>query len=309
MFEHSHALVTGGAGFIGSQIANDLIERGADVTVVDDFSLGVKENLREEVVIHDTDVVEFESMPDDIDCVYHLAARSSLDMHEDGGAPQGCRVNVEGFVNILEQARQVGCDTVVYASTSSIYGTHTTPAVENQTVEANTGYEASKLSRERYAEYYKNYHKMQVVGLRLFSIYQGMAYGEGHKDHYANIISQFAEKLANGDSPVIYGDGTQTRDFTHASDVVRAFHSATKADSGVYNVGSQNIHSFNEVMDEINKTLGTSVQAEYVDNPIPEEVYVKHQYSDFERFVAETGWEPEISFEEGVQKVCEPYLE
>lgn len=307
--QFSHALVTGGAGFIGSNLANDLVRQGLDVTVVDDEYLGVRENLRDEVNFVNADVVEYDDFPESVDLVYHLAARSSYAMHEDGGVTEGCRVNVEGFVNILEQAQDVDCDTVVYASTSSIYGTHTTPATEEQAVEANTGYEASKLAREQYAEYYANYHGMQVVGLRMFSIYQGLHSQEGHKQNYANVISQFAEKLVNNERPAIYGDGTQTRDFTHVSDAVRAFHYATTAESGIYNIGSQNIYTFNEVVSNLNELLGTSVEPEYIDNPIPEHVYVHSQHSSFEKFAEETGWSPTVSFEEGLQSVCEPYLD
>jgi UDP-glucose 4-epimerase len=282
------AVVTGGAGFIGSNLANHLSSQGVDVTVVDDLSIGTLLNLDESVELVDESVVRYSELPENTDVVYHLAALSSLDMHEDGGATEGCRVNVEGFVNIAEQANDSNA-SLVFVSTSSVYGTHTEPAVETQDLEANTAYEASKLARERYAQYYMNYHDMHTVGLRLFSIYQGMSYNEGHKDRYGNVISQFAEAMNNGDSPVVYGDGTQTRDFTHVKDAVRAFEHALDAESGVYNIGSQNVRTFNQVVDEINKNLGTDIEPDYVENPIPEDVYVFHQRSSYEKFAEETG--------------------
>lgn len=302
----NEAVVTGGAGFIGSNLANHLSSFGVNVTVVDDLSIGVESNLNESVELVDESVVEYSELPESTDVVYHLAALSSLDMHEDGGATEGCRVNVEGFVNIAEQANDIDA-SLVYVSTSSVYGTHTESVTETQDLEANTAYEASKLARERYAQYYENYHNMHIVGLRLFSIYQGMKYNEGHKDRYGNIISQFAEAISNGESPVVYDDGTQTRDFTHVEDVVRAFKCALDAESGIYNIGSQNVRTFNEVVDEINKNLETDVEAEYIDNPISDDVYVFHQNSSYDKFSEETGWEPRITFEQGVKMVCHPY--
>ena len=108
----------------------------------------------------------------------------------------------------VEQARREGCDTVVYASTSSIYGDRTEPSSEDLPVEANTGYEASMLSRERYAEYYNEFHDdLAVAGTRFFSVYQGYGGAEAHKGGYANTVSQWAEKMARGERPVLWGDG------------------------------------------------------------------------------------------------------
>ena len=118
-------LVTGGAGFIGSTLANHLAADN-DVVVVDDGYLGTAENLDSEVEFHEKSVLD-EDLPTDVDCVFHLAALSSYAMHEDDPTT-GARVNVEGFVNSVEQARDDGCDTVVYASTSSIYGNQTEPS-------------------------------------------------------------------------------------------------------------------------------------------------------------------------------------
>ncbi|MFB6164398.1 MAG: NAD-dependent epimerase/dehydratase family protein, partial [Haloarculaceae archaeon] len=187
------ALVTGGAGFIGSNLANHLAAEN-DVIALDDGYLGTPENLDDAVEFVDASVLEDE-LPTDVDIVFHLAALSSLRMHEDD--PQrGARVNVEGFVNTVEQAREDGCDTVVYASTSSIYGSRTEPSPEDMPVAVNTGYEASKLARERYGEYFANYHDMAMAGMRFFSVYQGYGGAEEHKGEYANVIAQFADDIA-----------------------------------------------------------------------------------------------------------------
>jgi len=176
--QNQRVLVTGGAGFIGSNLANRLAADN-DVIAVDDTYLGTPENLDDGVEFVEASVLD-DDYPVDVDVVFHLAALSSRNMHE--SEPQrGCRVNVEGFVNTVERARKGGCDTVVYASTSSIYGSRTEPSPVDMDVEARTAYEASKLARERYAEYYANHHDMNVAGLRFFSVYQGFGGNEEHK--------------------------------------------------------------------------------------------------------------------------------
>ena len=300
------ALVTGGAGFIGSSLANALAADGHDVVALDDLSLGTWDNVDPGVTPVTASVLE-DGLPVDVDVVFHLAALSSYDMHEAEPA-RGCRVNVEGFVNTLEQAAAAGCDTVVYASTSSVYGDRTSPSPEEMRVSASTGYEASKLARERYAEYYSAHRGLDCCGLRFFSVYEGMHGAEGHKGGYANLIAQFAEDVAGGRRPELYGDGTQTRDFTHVDDVVRACRAAAGLD-GVYNVGTGEQHSLLELVDRINGLLGTDVEPRLVENPIDENAYVHDTLADTRRIGAATGWEPEVSFEEGTRRVCAPYMD
>ncbi|MFW5965809.1 MAG: NAD-dependent epimerase/dehydratase family protein [Halodesulfurarchaeum sp.] len=304
----TRVLVTGGAGFIGSNLANTLAVDN-DVIVVDDLFLGTEENLVDAVDFRERSVLEAD-LPTEVDVLFHLAALSSMKMHEED--PQrGARVNVEGFVNTVEQFREDGGGPVVYATTSSIYGDRTEPSPESMDVEARTGYEASKLARERYAQYYDNYYdELSFAGLRYFSVYQGMAGAEAHKGEFANIIAQFADDVANGRSPEIYGDGTQTRDFTHVEDVVAATIEAAEAElSGIYNVGTGEQYSFETVVELLNDELGKSLKPTYVENPIPEDVYVHDTLADTTRIQEAIGWEPSISFEEGITRVCAPYLE
>jgi len=303
--EGVRVLVTGGAGFIGSALANRLVAEN-DVVAVDDCYLGTPENLDDDVEFVKTSVLH-EDLPTDVDVVVHLAALSSYAMHEDDPT-RGARVNVEGFVNTVDQARQDGCDRVVYASTSSIYGSRTDPSPEDMPVTVNTGYEASKLARERYGGYFRNHYGMDVAGLRFFSVYQGYGGSEEHKGEYANVIAQFADDVANGRSPTLYGDGTQTRDFTHVSDIARGTERvATERLNGVYNLGTGEAHSFNQVVDRINDELDTDVEPEYVENPIPEDVYVHDTCADYSKVNEATGWEPRVDFEEGLRRVCAQY--
>jgi UDP-glucose 4-epimerase len=303
--QDARVLVTGGAGFIGSNLSNYLASDN-DVVAVDDGYLGTPENLDPSVEYVEASVLD-DDIPADVDVLFHLAALSSLAMHEDD--PQlGARVNVEGFVNTVEQVREAGCDTVVYASTSSIYGDQTAPSPEDMPVAVNTGYEASKLARERYGEYFANYHDMSMAGMRFFSVYQGYGGAEEHKGEYANVIAQFADGIANGESPVLYGDGEQTRDFTHVDDVVRGLELAAENRlTGIYNLGTGDSYTFNTVVDMLNAELGTDVDPEYVENPIPEDVYVHDTCADISKIHGATGWEPRVAFEDGIAQVCAPY--
>ncbi|WP_042665866.1 NAD-dependent epimerase/dehydratase family protein [Haloferax sp. ATB1] len=299
-------LVTGGAGFIGSNLANHLAEDN-DVIAIDDLYLGTPENLDDDVEFHDMTVLDDDLPTEGVDVVFHLAALSSYKMHEENPT-KGARVNIEGFVNTVEQARKDGCDTVVYATTSSIYGSRTEPSPEDMPVESRTGYEASKLGRERYAEYFHHHYDMQLAGMRFFSVYQGFGGAEEHKGEFANTVAQFTDKIANGESPELFGDGSQTRDFTHVDDIVRGIELAAEERlQGIYNLGTAESYSFNEMVEMINEVLGTDVEPEYVENPF--EVYVHDTKADYSKIHEATGWEPEVSFEEGVERVCEPYLD
>ncbi len=303
--DNSRVLVTGGAGFIGSNLANHLAKNN-EVHVIDNGYLGTPENLHRSVTYSELSVLE-DDLPTDVDVVFHLAALSSYAMHEED--PQrGAQVNVEGFVNVVEQARQESCNTVVYASTSSIYGSQIKPTPENVEVTVNTGYEASKMAREKYAEYFSNHYGMSLAGLRYFSVYQGYGGAEEHKGEYANVIAQFADDIANQTAPKLYGDGEQTRDFTHVDDIVRGTELAADHElDGVYNLGTGERYSFNTVVELLNEELGMDVEPEYVENPIPESVYIHDTCSDSSKVQTETRWEPEISFEEGIERVCARY--
>jgi len=303
--QDKRVLVTGGAGFIGSNLANTLAADN-DVIAVDDEYLGTPENLDDAVEYHQRSVLD-DDLPTDVDVVFFLAALSSYKMHEEDPA-RGARVNVEGFVNTVDQARQDGCETVVYASTSSIYGDQTEPSPESMPVEARTGYEASKLGRERYAEYFHHHYDMNLAGMRFFSVYQGYGGAEEHKGEFANIIAQFADDVANGRSPEIYGDGTQTRDFTHVSDIVGGLIAAADHElNGIYNLGTGDAVDFNTLVDRLNEELGTDVEPTYVENPIPDHVYVHDTCADISKIHEATGWEPTVSFDEGLRQVCEQY--
>lgn len=298
-------LVTGEAGFIGSNLANRLAEEN-EVIAINNTYLGTPENLNERVQFEERNVLESD-LPTDVDVVFHLAALSSYRMYEEDPS-WGTRVNIEGFVNTVEQVRDDGCETIVYASTSSIYGSQTEPSPEDMEISVNTGYEASKLGRERYAEYFANHYDLRLAGMRFFSVYQGYGGAEEHKGEYANVIAQFVDDIANGRSPKVFGDGTQTRDFTHVDDIVRGvIRAGEERLNGVYNLVTGEPYSFNTVVERINEELGTNINPDYVENPIPEEVYVNDTCVDATKIREATGWEPQMSFKVGIERVYVPY--
>jgi UDP-glucose 4-epimerase len=301
--EHKRVLVTGAAGFIGSNVANYL-STDNDVIGVDDLSFGTPSHLDDAVSFLEADVLD-DDIPADVDVLIHLAALSSRQMLAENPR-EGARVNVEGFVNTVEQVIDGGCDTIVYASTSSIYD-NDPPGREDDRVMAETGYEASMLSRERYGEHYEETHEdVSLAGTRFFSVYEGYGGAEGHKGTYANTVSQWAEKMADGERPVLWGDGTQTRDYVHVSDVVSAIEQlADEGCSGVYNVGTGANYSFNETVDLLNEALGTDIDPIY--EPVQLSNYNYQQRAETSKLQDATGWEPTITFEEGIRQVCESY--
>lgn len=293
-----NVLITGGAGFIGSNVALALAD-DYNVTVVDNEYLGTSDYLDDKVTFVKQSVTE--DIPSDVDILFHFAALSSYEMHEHDPV-KGAHVNVTGFVNTVNQVMQDGCDTVVYASTSSIH-----PSYDDYGY-INSGYEASKISREKYAEYFSNHYDMNMAGLRYFSVYQGFNKQELHKGQYANVISQFVDSMVDDNQPVVYGDGTQTRDFIHIDDAVQAtIKLAENKLDGVYDIATGTSYTFNTIIDMINQELGKDIEPDYIDNPIPENVYVERHNADSHRLERLIDWSPQISIEDGIQRVCDQY--
>lgn len=305
------ALVTGGAGFIGSNIVEMLVEQGVDVVVLDDLYLGEESNLsnvRDQIEFIEGSVLDVEAVEEAVegcDTVFHQAARSSSPMHKENAA-QGARVNVEGFVNVCEAAVDAGAEKIVYASTSSMYGSVSPPHKEDMDLEPVNLYTASKMSREMYARCYSYTEKIETTGLRYFSVFGPHEKGKGK---YANVVTQFLWKMMDDEKPVIWGDGTQERDFVFVKDVARA--NILAAETGedlngeVFNIGRGKPVTFNQVVDKLNEALGKSIEAEKIENP--RDKYVQEHKADNSKAKEVLGWEPEYSFEEGLDKSVKYY--
>jgi len=304
-------LVTGGAGFIGSNLVEELVKEGNEVVVLDDLYLGTEENLeevRDDIEFIEGSVLDKEKVEEAMqgcDTVFHQAARSSAPMHKEKPA-KGARVNIEGFINTIEAAKKEEVEKVVYASTSSMYGSVEPPHREDQDVVPTNLYTASKMSRELYAKAYSERGDLETTGLRYFSVYGPHEKGKGK---FANVVTQFLWKLMDGENPVIFGDGTQTRDLTFVKDVARANILAAKRkqeiDGEVFNIGTGKEHSFNDIVEKLNSKLGTDIEPEHVDNPI--ENYVSRTKADNSRAKEKLGWKPSVSFEEGLEKTVSYY--
>jgi len=293
-------LITGGAGFIGSNLAEKLAE-DHDVTILDDLYIGSKKNLDNT----DIEFVEGSVMNEelvnkvckDCDYIFHNAAMSSSPMFKEQHK-LGMEVNVLGFMNVMKAARDNCVKRVVYASTSSLYNGNPLPYSEIQPITAKTFYEASFRTREIVAQTYYFENDVSSVGLRYFSVYGPK---ELHKGQYANNVSQFLWDMMKGKPAVIYGDGTQRRDFTFVNDVVSANILAMKSkiDFGIFNVGTGIGTSFNDLVALMNKLLGTSIEPVYVENPIKN--YVHDTIADLSLVAKSLGYKPQWSLERGIK--------
>ncbi len=306
------ALITGGAGFIGSNIAELLIEEGYEVVVLDSLYLGSEDNLseiREEIEFVKGSVTDMEAVEEAIqgcDVVFHQAARSSSPMHKEEPA-EGLRINVEGFINTIEAAKDEEVEKIVYASTSSMYGSVEPPHKEDSGEHPTNLYTASKMSRELYAKVYSQQTDINFTGLRYFSVYGPH---EKAKDKYANVLTQFMWKMLEGEQPVIWGDGTQTRDFTYVKDIARANllaaeNKSEEVNGEYFNIGTGRDVSFNTLVEKLNETLGTEIEPKHIEHPRDNPVMATK--ADYSRAKEKLGYEPEYSFEEGLKETAEFY--
>lgn len=299
-------LVTGGAGFIGSNLAEKLAQ-DHDVTVLDDLYIGSKKNLDDidiefvKGTVMDEELVN--KLCKNCDYIFHNAAMSSSPMFKE--QPKlGMEVNVLGFMNVMKAAKENGVKKVIYASTSSLYNGNPLPYSEIQPITAKTFYEASFRTREIVAQTHYFENDVGSIGLRYFSVYGPR---ELHKGQYANNISQFLWDMMKGKPAVIYGDGTQRRDFTFVNDVVSANILAMKSeiDFGIFNVGTGIGTSFNDLVALMNKLLGTSIEPVYVDNPIRN--YVHDTIADLSLVAKSLGYKPQWTLERGIKFLIDYY--
>lgn len=299
-------LVTGGAGFIGSSLAFELARKGEEVVVLDDMSLGKPDNLSGasvEVRVGDiTKPADIEAAMQDCGQIYHFASASSAPMYEPDPR-RATQVTVNGFLNVLEAARKFSVKSIVYASSSSLYGTNPTPHSEAQMITPISFYTAAKMSKEAYAQVYSRTYGMRIAAMRFFSVYGPR---EKFKGRYANVISQFLWKMKAGESPVLYGNGSQTRDYIYIDDVVRCCLLAMeKGADGAFNVGTGKSASFNDVVTCLNRALGTSIKPTYVPNPIGN--YVAHTLADTDKAERELGFKARCSLEDGIRELLKYY--
>jgi UDP-glucose 4-epimerase len=292
-------LVTGGAGFIGSNLVEELLAAGEDVVVLDNMHTGNPSNLAdlkgslEMIQASCNDLPEMDLHPEKI---YHLGIPSSSPMYKKNPYLAGVALN--GFTAVLELARRSEA-RVIYASSSSLYNGLLPPHREDMTIQVADYYTEARLAMERMAELYKRLYDVSSVGMRFFSVYGPK---ETAKKEYANMVTQFLWEMQEGKTPLIFGDGKQTRDFTYVKDVVRALRLAMNSDyHGILNVGTGKAYSFNEVIEILNKKMDLSVKPQYTDNPIKN--YVQHTLSDTAKAEKILGFRSKYSLEDGVKEL------
>ncbi|KXB03438.1 nucleoside-diphosphate sugar epimerase, partial [candidate division MSBL1 archaeon SCGC-AAA261G05] len=284
-------------------IVERLVERGDDVTVLDNFSTGSEENLEkvwDQIQIIKASCSDIPQLDlDDFELIFHIGIPSSSPMYKENPLLVGEAIN--DFVNVMELAKSTGA-RVVYASTSSMYAQCSPPHREDMEFEPFDYYTEARLVIERLAKVYHDLYGVKSVGMRFFSVYGPH---EQAKGKYANIISQFYWKMKEDKKPVIYGDGEQTRDFTHVSDIVDACLKAAESDieCDAVNVGTGRATTFNQVVELLNQALGKSIEPKYVENPIKN--YVYHTQADITKAKKLLGYEPNVTLEEGIKKLVE----
>lgn len=307
------SLVTGGAGFIGSNIVKALVEKGHEVTVLDDYSLGTDKNMssvRGDIRIVKGDIRDSElvrQLTKGVDYIFHQAAASStlLFLNDLRGA---LSTNIDGFLNVLMAAQESGVKRVIYASSATVYGNSAPPLKEHTKPAPGNFYAASKLSGEYLAIAFSKVYGLETVGLRYMGIY---GIGEGNKGGAASVVTQFLLRMKRGEKPIIYEDGAQTRDFTYVKDVAQvnllACECSERLLGEVFNVGTGKQTSFNELIRVINELLGTSITPEYI--PVPYAGYQLHQMADITQISQRLGYKPRYNLEEGIREMLDSWEE
>mgnify|MGYP001570184580 CR=1 FL=1 len=300
-------LVTGGAGFIGSNLVEALVAHGHSVTILDDFSLGKMENLtsvKNKVEVIKGDLRDLETVKKatkDVDIVFNEAAASSSPMFIDD-LRNAVSVNVDGFINVLNACRINDVKKLIYASTSSIYGNSKPPLKEDIPVTPVNLYASTKLLNEHLAILFGKEYGLETIGFRYMSIYGPR---EESKGIYANLATQFLWAMQRNEQPVVYGDGTQTREFTYVMDVVAANMLAMnlkKNISGeILNIGTGTCTSLNDLVAVINKILGKSIKPKYVENTV--KGYIDAQLSDITKIKNMLGYAPKYTLEKGLREI------
>lgn len=296
-------LVTGGAGFIGSNFCN-INKNKFEITALDNLFLGDRQNLDPEIKFLEGDACNTEDLNrvGPIDIVLHLAGTSSAPMFMEDGFVDGYVNSIKSFATVLDWARKNGAKKMLYASTSSLYGNNPTPLVETQEVTPINHYAVTKRAYEYCARcYHKVYPEIDIIGFRFMSVYGP---NEEAKGKFANLISQFCWDFARGQEPFIYGDGTQTRDFTNVRDVVQGITLAIETDkklgADVFNIGTGYSVSVKDITNALEKAFNNGVKAQHITNPVKED-YVRNQHADISKIKEVLGYEPKVKLEDGIK--------
>src|SRR4051794_1781580 len=297
-------LVTGGAGFIGSNLVDALVARGDDVCVLDDLSTGHRDNIHPAATLVEAEVSDGDAVRravEGCEVVFHQAAhRAVLRSVEDPLATD--TANVHGTLTILDAARTAGVRRVVYASSSSVYGgADLRPTPESAPLLPRSPYAVTKLTGEHYCRVYAELHGLETVALRYFNVFGPR---QRPDSMYAAVIPLFIEALRSGTAPTVHGDGKQSRDFTYIDDVVAANIAAAGASAGVasghaYNIACGGEYSLLDLLEHLREILGASIDPEFTE-PRPGDV--RHSCADVTAAANELEWRATVGFRDGLER-------
>jgi UDP-glucose 4-epimerase len=300
-----HALVTGGAGFIGSHLVDALLEQGARVTVIDNLTTGKMANLQDagtriqfiEGDIRDRGVLQ--QAVAGVDVVFHQAAVVSVPLSV-AHPLDSAAVNETGTLEVLEAARQAGCRRVVLASSSAVYGDDPElPKRETMAFGPLSPYAVQKMTGEYYAGLYNRLYGLETACLRYFNVFGPR---QDPSSPYSGVISIFLDRAAAGQAPVIYGDGEQTRDFVYVRDVVSANLRAATEDAAAgkaFNIGTGKTITINRLWQQVAELAGVALSPDYAEARHGD---ILHSVAAIDAARRNLGFSPEISFEEGLAR-------
>lgn len=303
-------LVTGGAGFIGSHLADHLVKQGHAVRVIDDFSSGKRDNLAEianRIDLIEGDICDLETCRracDDIEVVFHEAAIPSVPKSVDEPVPSH-EANINGTFNILMAASQKKCRRVIYAASSSAYGdTEVSPTHENIKPAPLSPYAVQKLTGEYYGRAFFECFGLETLSIRYFNVFGPR---QDPKSQYAAAIPAFVTAILSDQRPTVYGDGEQTRDFTYIDNVVHGNvlgAQAAKTTGQTVNVACGQRVSVNDIIRTINELLGKNIKPEYAPTRTGD---VKHSLADISLARELLGYQPVVDFAQGLRQAIDYY--
>lgn len=308
----SNFLVTGGAGFIGSHITEELVKRRQKVKILDNFSTGKEDNIRafsKEIEIIEGDIRDIEVVKKavrNVDYVLHQAAMRSVPKSIDN--PKYFNdVNVSGTLNVLLASKERRIKRLIFASSSSVYGcVEKLPIKESVCPQPMSPYSASKLAGEYYCRVFSKLYHIPVIILRYFNIFGPR---QPLESKYAMAIPKFITCILKDRQPPVYDDGRQSRDFTYVQNAVEANLLAveTKCAAGeIFNIANGKRYSVLELLDCLNALLGKNIKPEYM---LPRKADVRHTEADISKAKKLLGYEPSVSFEDGLKKTIAYFKE